>query len=190
NILKRGLDEQALQAASDPADLADLGLRYDLTVPLSRFYASHRAELPSVFRSIQIAPVWRAERPQKGRYRQFVQCDIDIIGDASGRAESELIVATLDALDALGLDGGMVRMNDRRVLDWMLDSFGFAPEERPGVLITIDKLDKIGVSGVIQELSERGATPSAIEEFSGFLHRGVVLEDNPYGEYPIRSALP
>src|SRR5690606_24667610 len=80
NILKRGLDEQALQAASDPADLADLGLRYDLTVPLSRCYASHRAELPSVFRSVQIAPVWRAERPQKGRYRQFVQCDIDIIG--------------------------------------------------------------------------------------------------------------
>ena len=104
-----------------PSALADLGLRYDLTVPLARFYASHRAELPAVFRAIQIAPVWRAERPQKGRYRQFVQCDIDIIGDASARAEAELIVATLDTVDALGLEGATVRINDRRALDWMLD---------------------------------------------------------------------
>ena len=94
-VLKRGLDGDAVRAAADDqAALTDLGLRYDLTVPLARFYASHRAELPSVFRSIQIAPVWRAERPQKGRYRQFVQCDIDIIGDATARAEAELIVAT------------------------------------------------------------------------------------------------
>ncbi len=155
NVLKRGLDADAIRAAADdPAQLADLGLRYDLTVPLARFYASHRAELPSVFRAIQIAPVWRAERPQKGRYRQFVQCDIDIIGDASSRAEAELIVATLDAVDALGLEGASVRINDRRALDWMLESFGFAADERPGVLITIDKLDKIGPDGVVAELRE------------------------------------
>src|SRR5690606_9170252 len=126
NVLKRGLDADAIRAAADaPAALSDLGLRYDLTVPLARFYASHRAELPTVFRAIQIAPVWRAERPQKGRYRQFVQCDIDIIGDATPRAEAELVVATLDTLDALGLEGGSVRINDRRALDWMLDTFGF-----------------------------------------------------------------
>ena len=121
NVLKRGLDADAIRAAADdPAELADLGLRYDLTVPLARFYASHRGELPTVFRAIQIAPVWRAERPQKGRYRQFMQCDIDIIGDASSRAEAELIVATLDAVDALGLAGATVRINDRRLLEWML----------------------------------------------------------------------
>ena len=148
NVLKRGLDADAIRgAADDPAALTDLGLRYDLTVPLARFYASHRGELPTVFRSIQIAPVWRAERPQKGRYRQFVQCDIDIIGDASSRAEAELVVATLDTVDALGLEGATVRINDRRALDWMLDGFGFTADERPGVLITIDKLDKIGPDG-------------------------------------------
>ncbi|WP_240642423.1 histidine--tRNA ligase [Microbacterium sulfonylureivorans] len=191
NVLKRGLDADAVRAAADdPARLTDLGLRYDLTVPLARFYASHRGELPTVFRSIQIAPVWRAERPQKGRYRQFMQCDIDIMGDASARAESELIVATLDTLDALGLEGGSVRINDRRVLDWMLDSFGFTPEERPGVLITIDKLDKIGPGGVAAGLRERGATASAVDAFESFLNRPMTLEYNPYGERQIRKLLP
>ena len=191
NVLKRGLEPDAIRAAADdPAALTDLGLRYDLTVPLARFYASHRGELPGVFRSIQIAPVWRAERPQKGRYRQFVQCDIDIIGDASARAEAELAVATLDTLDALGLEGGSIRINDRRVLDWMLGSFGFAAEERPGVLITIDKLDKLGPDGVVAELRERGATPEAVDAFAAFLRRPVTLEYNPYGERQIRTALP
>ncbi|WP_344067163.1 histidine--tRNA ligase [Microbacterium pumilum] len=161
NVLKRGLDAEAVRAAAedsvavDTARLADLGLRYDLTVPLARFYASHRAELPTVFRAIQSAPVWRAERPQKGRYRQFVQCDIDIIGDPSPRAEAELIVATLDTVDALGLEGATVRINDRRALDWMLDGFGFTAQERPGALITIDKLDKVGPEGVVAELRTR-----------------------------------
>ncbi len=191
NILKRGLDADAIRAAADDQSaLTDLGLRYDLTVPLARFYATHRGELPSVFRSIQIAPVWRAERPQKGRYRQFVQCDIDIIGDASARAEAELIAATLDTVDALGLEGGSVRINDRRALDWMLDSFGFTAEERPGVLITIDKLDKVGPDGVAAELRERGATPAAVDAFEAFLVRPVTLEYNPYGERQIRRALP
>ena len=191
NVLKRGLDADAIRAAADdPAALTDLGLRYDLTVPLARFYATNRGQLPSVFRSIQIAPVWRAERPQKGRYRQFMQCDIDIIGDASARAEAELVVATLDTLDALGLEGGTVRINDRRALDFMLDSFGFAADERPGVLITIDKLDKIGHDGIVAELRERGATASAVDAFEAFLRRPTTMEYNPYGERQIRKALP
>ena len=191
NIVRRGLDAEAIRAgAADPAALSDLGLRYDLTVPLARFYATNRGQLPSVFRSIQIGPVWRAERPQKGRYRQFVQCDIDIIGDDSARAEAELIVASLDTVDALGLTGAIVRVNDRRALDWMLDSFGFSAQERPGVLITIDKLDKIGSDGIIAELRERGSTASAVDAFEAFLHRPQTLEYNPYGERQIRKALP
>jgi len=191
NVLKRGLDADAIRAAADdPAELADLGLRYDLTVPLARFYASHRGELPGVFRAVQIAPVWRAERPQKGRYRQFMQCDIDILGDASSRAEAELIVATLDTVDALGLAGATVRINDRRALDWMLSTFGFGDDERPGVLITIDKLDKIGPEGVVAELRERDATAGAVGAFEAFLRRPQTLEHHPYGESQIRRALP
>lgn len=190
-LLRRGLDADGIRAAADdPAALSDLGLRYDLTVPLARFYATHRGELPTVFRAIQIAPVWRAERPQKGRYRQFVQCDIDIIGDATARAEAELIVASLDTLDALGLQGGSIRINDRRVLDGMLDGFGFTGDERPGVLITIDKLDKIGPDGVITELSDRGASPEAVAAFGAFLRRPQTREFLPYGEAQIRKALP
>ena len=191
NVLKRGLDADAVRAASDDqAALTDLGLRYDLTVPLARFYASHRGELPTVFRSVQIAPVWRAERPQKGRYRQFVQCDIDIMGDASARAEAELVVATLDTLDALGLEGATVRINDRRALDWMLDTFGFGADERPGVLITIDKLDKLGPDGVVAELRERGAHATAVDAFEAFLNRPITMEHRPYGEGQIRTFLP
>lgn len=191
NILKRGLDAESIRAAGeDQSALTDLGLRYDLTVPLARFYATNRGQLPNVFRSIQIAPVWRAERPQKGRYRQFVQCDIDIIGDASARAEAELAVATLDTLDALGLEGGLIRINDRRALEWMLDTFGFSAAERPGVLITIDKLDKLGYDGVVAELRERGATDPAVDAFEAFGRRPMTLEYNPYGERQIRKALP
>ncbi len=191
NVLRRGLDADAIRAAADdPGALADLGLRYDLTVPLARFYATHRAELPTVFRAIQAAPVWRAERPQKGRYRQFVQCDIDVIGDSSARAEAELVVASLDALDALGLVGGTIRINDRRLLDWMLDAFGFAADQRAGVLITIDKLDKIGPDGVAAELVERGADAGAVDAFRSFLVRPQTLELLPYGERQIREALP
>ena len=190
-VLRRGLDADGIRdAADDPTKLADLGLRYDLTVPLARFYATHRAQLPTVFRAVQIAPVWRAERPQKGRYRQFVQCDIDIIGDATPRAEVELLVASLDALDALGLAGGTFRINDRRALDAMLASFGFAEDERPGVLITIDKLDKVGPAGVVAELTERGATPDAVAEFARFLERPQTREALPFGEQQIRRALP
>ena len=160
SILKRGITPEALAAAveaGNPEQLADLGLRFDLTVPLTRFYASHRAELPPVFRSLQIAPVWRAERPQKGRYRQFVQADIDIIGEAGLLAEIELITATSAALAALGLDGCVIRVNDRRVLFGLLGHCGFDASQHDRALITVDKLDKIGASGVVEELRELDA---------------------------------
>ncbi len=161
SIMKRAIKPEALAAAAeagDPDQLADLGMRFDLTVPLTRFYASHRAELPPVFRSIQIAPVWRAERPQKGRYRQFVQADIDIIGEAGQLAEIELVTATSQALAALGLEGCIIRVNDRRILFGLLEFCGFAAETHDRALITIDKLDKIGATGVVEELREIDAT--------------------------------
>lgn len=170
SILKRGIRAEALAAAAESGDveqLADLGLRFDLTVPLTRFYASHRAELPPVFRSIQIAPVWRAERPQKGRYRQFVQADIDIIGEAGLLAEIELITATSQALAELGLTGCVIRVNDRRILFGLLDHCGFAPETHDAALITIDKLDKIGAAGVVEEL--RGIDAAAAERLGEVL---------------------
>jgi histidyl-tRNA synthetase len=158
-ILRRGLDADDLAAAAtagDPSALVDLGLRFDLTVPLARFYASHRAELPAVFKSIQIAPVWRAERPQKGRYRQFVQCDIDIIGEAGPLAEVELIAATAAALDALGLAECSIRINHRGILRTLVASWGIGDEGYERALITIDKEDKIGVDGVVDELTGLG----------------------------------
>jgi histidyl-tRNA synthetase len=158
-VMKRGLTRDDLAAAAESGDalsLADLGLRYDLTVPLARFYATHRAALPPVFRAIQIAPVWRAERPQKGRYRQFVQCDIDIIGEAGPLAELELLTATVAALDALGLEGCRIRLNDRRILAGILGSWGVPDDLRERALITIDKLDKIGPDGVAAELATLG----------------------------------
>ena len=179
-VLKRGLTAEDLAAAKDPLELADLGLRFDLTVPLARFYATHRAELPRVFRSIQIAPVWRAERPQKGRYRQFVQCDIDIIGAEGPLAEVELIVATVATLDALGLAEGTIRINDRQVLTGLLDSVGFPRAEHEAALVTIDKLDKLGPDGVIAELRERGFAEKAIValdvHLAGFRGAGIPLD--------------
>ncbi len=162
-VMKRGLTTDDLRAAATPLDLADLGLRFDLTVPLARFYASNRGQLPSVFRAIQVAPVWRAERPQKGRYRQFVQCDIDIIGEPGIVAEVELITATAAALDALGVPGCSIRLNDRRLLTEWLQSHGVAEALRPAALITLDKLDKIGLEAVIAELDALGvADPAAM----------------------------
>ncbi|MFC4241981.1 histidine--tRNA ligase [Gryllotalpicola reticulitermitis] len=154
-ILKRGLgaDDVARAAASDElTELTDLGLRFDLTVPLARFYASNRAKLPTVFKSIQIAPVWRAERPQKGRYRQFVQCDIDIIGEPGILAEVELITATAATLTVLGLAGCRIRINHRAILRHLVASWQIAQKSTERALITIDKEDKIGADGVVAEL--------------------------------------
>ncbi|MEO6942262.1 MAG: histidine--tRNA ligase [Terrimesophilobacter sp.] len=189
-ILKRGLTPDDLAAARDPLDLADLGLRFDLTVPLTRFYATHRAALPSVFRSIQLGSVWRAERPQKGRYRQFVQCDIDVIGDATGLAEAELIVASLATFDALGLHGVTMRLNDRRILTGLLDHLGFPETRHAAVLITLDKLDKIGPDGVVDELTAHEAGPDAVAALRSYLTRPQSQEFTPFGERQIRKALP
>lgn len=163
-VLKRGLTTGDFQAATDALQLADLGLRFDLTVPLARFYATHRAELPSVFRAIQIGSVWRAERPQKGRFRQFVQCDIDVIGEAGPLAEIELITATQAALAALGLGECSIRINDRRILTGLLSHWGVPAEQQERALITIDKLDKIGAAGVAGELAELGIATDGLAD--------------------------
>ena len=158
-VMKRGaeLDE----ALSSQGELADLGLRYDLTVPLTRYYATNRTSLPTVFKAIQTGPVWRAERPQKGRYRQFVQCDIDIIGDSTELAEIDLLSSSLAALDALGLTDAVIRVNHRSLLVSLLDSLGVPTESHGSAMITIDKLDKIGADGVAGELEERFGVGSA-----------------------------
>lgn len=149
-ILRRGLAEWP----ASEAEAVDLGLRYDLTVPLARFFATNSNELLLPFKAIQTGPVFRAERPQKGRYRQFTQCDIDILGEASNLAEIELVTATSEALRACGVDEFTVRVNDRRVLESLVASAGFDSSQLTPVLITLDKLDKIGVSGVSAELSK------------------------------------
>ncbi|MFD2674281.1 histidine--tRNA ligase [Gulosibacter bifidus] len=184
-VMRRGLDQAVLQAAadaSDPLALSDLGMRFDLTVPLARFMATHRGELPSVFRSLQIGPVWRAERPQKGRFRQFVQCDIDILGESTNIAEAELLVAASDALNRLGLNNCTIRVNDRRILNELLDWAGFSADECAQALITIDKLDKIGVDGVVAELAETNADAAArvreaLEGWAPALENGIALGD-------------
>jgi len=189
-VMKRGLTAETLQAASEALDLADLGLRFDLTVPLARFYASHRAELPKVFRSIQIAPVWRAERPQKGRYRQFVQCDIDIIGESSASAEIELITATAATLDSLGVTGCTIRVNHRRLLTSALTTLGFPAKEHEAVLITVDKLDKLGADGVIAELRERAFPDAPVAALAEFLRRPQPEVAPAFTAEAISAALP
>ncbi|MCU1543290.1 MAG: histidine--tRNA ligase [Microbacteriaceae bacterium] len=189
-VLKRGLTTDDLRAATDALELADLGLRFDLTVPLARFYASHRAELPKVFRSIQIAPVWRAERPQKGRYRQFMQCDIDIIGEPGPLAEVELISATAATVRALGIAGCRININDRRLLTSMLTVLGFPASAHAAVLITLDKLDKLGVEGVISELKDRVFPDEPVAALAAFLHRPTPSVEPEFGEATIRASLP
>jgi histidyl-tRNA synthetase len=171
-VLKRGEElEEAL--GKDADELSDLGLRYDLTVPLTRYYATNHAKLPKVFKAIQTGPVWRAERPQKGRYRQFVQCDIDIIGDASNFAEIELLNASLNALSSIGIKDAKIRINHRELLSRSIAALGVAPTDFGKAMITIDKLDKIGPEGVALEMKERfgekisDATSSWLSSLSG-----------------------
>src|SRR5262249_4573947 len=151
-----------LGAATTEADLADLGLRFDLRVPLARYYAQNQAKLPAPLRAVQIGPVWRAERPQRGRYRQFTQCDIDILGVASGMAEIELILATTEALGALGLDGLTARINDRQSLAAEASWCGVAADRHVIVCITLDKWDKLPPPEVRRELEEAGHPVTAI----------------------------
>ena len=152
-VMKRGAELDEALAGGE--DLADLGLRFDLTVPLTRYYATNASKLPRVFKAIQAGPVWRAERPQKGRYRQFVQCDIDIIGDSSILAEVDLLVSSLDALAAIGLGDATIRVNHRELLNELLDNLGVVQADRGKAMIIIDKLDKIFPSGVTAEMTEK-----------------------------------
>lgn len=172
-ILKRG---EKLENASEN-DLCDLGLRYDLTVPLSRFYSNNAGQLPSVFKSIQMDNVWRADRPQKGRFRQFMQCDIDIIGEPSNLAETELISATMDALGNLGFKNVVVRLSDRRLLNALADFCGIPDEAKPAVFVALDKLDKIGVNGVLEEV-ENAAGGKAVE-FVNVINR-ITSDKRPF----------
>jgi histidyl-tRNA synthetase len=153
-VLKRGEElEQALGQSVD--QLSDIGLRYDLTVPLTRFYATNQSKLPKVLKAIQTGPVWRAERPQKGRYRQFVQCDIDIIGDDTSLAEIEILNASLHALAGIGISTATIRVNHRELLSRSIQELGVASNDHSRAMITIDKLDKIGIDGVCLELEQR-----------------------------------
>lgn len=155
-VLKRRLKPEQWQQTNLTYDLVDLGLRFDLTVPLSRFYEDNKAKLPEVFRSIQIAPVWRAERPQKGRYRQFIQCDIDIIGDASMYAEVELITVTARTLKALGVTDFTIRVNDRAVLNEALEAAKIPKDLQRSALILLDKMDKMPKEKMLAEFAKLG----------------------------------
>ena len=157
-VMKRGEElERAITGHTEVNTdaLADLGLRYDLTVPLTRYYATNRAKLPKVFKAIQTGPVWRAERPQKGRYRQFIQCDIDIIGDSSNLAEIDILVSSLEALESIHLSDAIIRVNHRVLLANLLDGLGIPEDGKPAAMIIIDKLDKIFAEGVVKELGEK-----------------------------------
>ncbi len=163
-IMKRG-EKLNLEQATCENDLTDSGLRYDLTVPLSRFYSNNAANLPKPFKALQIGPVWRADRPQKGRFRQFYQCDIDILGDATNLAEIELILATTTLLGKIGFSGFNVRINDRRILKAMAKYSGFPESQFDEVFIILDKMDKIGLDGVAEELKKAGFEESSIQTY-------------------------
>ncbi|MBR4669079.1 MAG: histidine--tRNA ligase [Butyrivibrio sp.] len=152
-VMKRG-EKLNLAEAKEENDLTDSGLRYDLTVPLVRFYANHANELPAPFKALQMGNVWRADRPQKGRYRQFMQCDIDILGEASNLAEIELILATTTTLGRLGFKDFKIRINDRKILKAMAAYSGFTEDQYDDVFIILDKMDKIGLEGVEEELKK------------------------------------
>ena len=163
-ILKRG-EKLKIQEAKEENDVVDGGLRYDLTVPLARYYANHSNELPSPFKALQIGNVWRADRPQKGRFRQFMQCDIDILGEPSNLAEIELILATTAMLGKLNFQNFTVCINDRNILKAMAAYSGFKAEDHDEVFIILDKMDKIGAEGVAAELEEMGYAKENVETY-------------------------
>lgn len=175
-ILKRG-EKLNLETAQTEADLVDGGLRYDLTVPLVRYYSNHANELPSPFKALQMGNVWRADRPQKGRYRQFMQCDIDILGEATNLAEIELILATTTTLGNLGFRNFQIRINERRILKAMAAYSGFPEESYDNVFITLDKMDKIGLDGVSEELLESGYSKESVDKYLS-LFTGVEKAEN------------
>lgn len=168
-ILKRGDKLERALAENRYDDLSDMGLRYDLTLPLSRYYANNRANLVLPVKTIQIDRVYRAERPQKGRLREFVQCDIDILGSESSSCETELIYTTAKALLAININEFRIKINDRRILNSVLMHLGFEKNDLMGICIVFDKMDKIGKDGVISELTEKGYDQSVINGFSEFI---------------------
>jgi len=171
-ILKRG-EKLNLETAQSQDDLVDSGLRYDLTVPLVRYYSNNSSVLPAPFKALQMGNVWRADRPQRGRYRQFMQCDIDILGEADNLAEIELILATTTTLGKLDFKGFEIRINDRRLLKAMAQWAGFAESDYDSVFITIDKMDKIGIDGVKAELLENGYSAETVEKYADLLNKAV-----------------
>ncbi len=176
-IMKRG-DKLDVKNAESESEVTDSGLRYDLTVPLSRFYANHANELPSPFKALQIGSVWRADQPQHGRFRQFVQCDIDILGEAGCLAEIELILATTTLLGRLNFSNFKVRLNERRILKAMALYSGFAEEQFDQVFIILDKMDKIGWDGVKAELTETGFDMEKVERY---IHMFAELQESEDG---------
>ena len=176
-ILKRG-EKLRLEEAGKEADLVDGGLRYDLTVPLVRYFSNHENELPMPFKALQMGNVWRADRPQKGRYRQFMQCDIDIIGEPTNLAEIELILATTTTLGRLGFRNFQIRINERRILKAMATVCGFPAERFDEVFITLDKMDKIGPDGVEKELVENGFGEEAAGRYRA-LFEGLKAAKDP-----------
>ncbi len=173
-VLKRG-EKLDISTAQSENDLSDLGMRYDLTVPLVRFYSNNNANLASPFKALQIGPVWRADRPQRGRYRQFYQCDIDILGEPTNLAEIELITATTTCLGKLGFKNFEIRINDRRILKAMARYAGFEEDSFDEVFIILDKMDKIGLDGVKEDLISHGFELSSVEKYLN-LFKG--LEDH------------
>lgn len=165
-VLKRG-EKLHLDTAKEEADVVDFGMRYDLTVPLARFYAGNANDLPSPFKALQIGSVWRADRPQRGRYRQFTQCDIDILGEPGILAEIELINATTTTIGRLGFRNFEIRINERRILKAMAAYSGFSEEQYDSVFITLDKMDKIGPEKVAGELKKNGFAEEAVDKYLG-----------------------
>ena len=163
-ILKRG-EKLKIDEAKEELDLVDGGLRYDLTVPLCRYYSNNANELPSPFKALQMGNVWRADRPQRGRYRQFMQCDIDILGEPTILAEIELILATTTLLGKLDFKNFTIRINDRRILKAMAAYSGFAEADYDTVFIILDKMDKIGLDGVKEELLKEGYAEDAVTKY-------------------------
>lgn len=163
-VMKRG-EKLKIKEAETEEEVVDYGLRYDLTVPLCRFYANHANDLPKPFKALQIGSVWRADRPQRGRYRQFTQCDIDIIGDASNMAEIELILATTTTLGKLGFENFEIRINERRILKAMALKAGFTEDSFDEVFIILDKMDKIGIDGVRDELVDKGFDEKVVNSY-------------------------
>lgn len=175
-VMKRG-EKLNLETAESEADLVDFGMRYDLTVPLVRFYSNNAANLPNPFKSLQMGNVWRADRPQRGRYRQFMQCDIDILGEPSNLAEIELILATTTTIGKLGFKNFRININDRRILKAMAAYSGFEEEDFDTVFIILDKMDKIGMEGVEKELKESGFKKEAVDKYMS-LFKGMEGADN------------